>query len=189
MHTHTHNTHTHTHTYTHQSGMRHEGRRERGSTMIVALTLACCTAPRGAAYAVTMQPRSIALASAATRSKTHLCAQLATRVHGMPLLGEHGWSKSSRWGRGRTPCASAACNAAFSASSYDELVVWLREAGGQVHSAVEVTEDDCGAGRGLLVACNVAQGDPLVVVPEKAQLFYSLARDGAVFRDPVVCVT
>jgi len=161
--------------------------------MIVALTLAaCCAAPRGAAYAVTMQPRGIAPASAATRSKTHLCAQLAARAHRMAChytLGEHGWSKPSRWVRGRTPCASAACNAASSASSYDKLVVWLLESGGQVHSAVEVTEDDCGAGRGLLVACGVAQGDALVVVPEKAQLFYSLARDGAVFRDPVVCVT
>ena len=51
------------------------------------------------------------------------------------------------------------------------------EAGGHVHSAVQLTEDDAGAGRGLVSAQAVARGEQLIVVPRKAQLFFT--PDGA----------
>ena len=59
------------------------------------------------------------------------------------------------------------------ADMYTALVSWLIAAGGFVHQAVALTPDDGTGGRGLVAARDIARGEQLIVVPEKAQLFYS----------------
>ena len=56
------------------------------------------------------------------------------------------------------------------AEAFSALLSWLEKAGGEVHSSVELTEDDAGAGCGLRVACDVRAGELLVRVPREAQL-------------------
>ena len=57
--------------------------------------------------------------------------------------------------------------------TYTALVSWLIAAGGFVHEAVALTPNDGTGGRGLVAARDIARGEQLIVVPEKAQLFYS----------------
>ena len=59
------------------------------------------------------------------------------------------------------------------ADTYTALVSWLIAAGGFVHEAVTLTPNDGTGGRGLVVARDIARGEQLIVVPEKAQFFYS----------------
>jgi hypothetical protein len=59
------------------------------------------------------------------------------------------------------------------ADTFTALVSWLIAAGGFVHEAVTLTPNDGTGGRGLVAARDVARGEQLIVVPEKAQFFYS----------------
>ena len=59
------------------------------------------------------------------------------------------------------------------ADTYTALVSWLIAGGGFVHEAVTLTPNDGTGGRGLVAARNIARGEKLIVVPEKAQFFCS----------------
>ncbi len=59
------------------------------------------------------------------------------------------------------------------------LAAWLCECGGSVHDALAVTEDDAGAGRGLVASRAVRQGEQLLVVPRAAQLREPSAEEDA----------
>ncbi|KAJ1478204.1 hypothetical protein T484DRAFT_1749712, partial [Baffinella frigidus] len=63
------------------------------------------------------------------------------------------------------------------AETYDALARWLHGTGGHVHPAVQFTTDDLGGGRGLQTSRDVKEGERLVVLPEKAQLFYKNSQD------------
>jgi len=59
------------------------------------------------------------------------------------------------------------------ADTFTTLVSWLIAEGGFVHEAVTLTSNDGTGGRGLVAARDVERGEQLIVVPEKAQFFYS----------------
>lgn len=69
--------------------------------------------------------------------------------------------------------------------AFARLSVWLQESGGQVHGAVQMTSDDLGAGRGLLVVHAVGKGERLVVVPARAQLINDSGDENPALRDLV----
>ena len=102
------------------------------------------------------------------------CRQAAPSVRASPAQTSTLSTRTA--GRRR---AELQLSAARQAEAFSALVSWLEKAGGEVHSCVELTEDDAGAGCGLRAACDVRAGELLVRVPREAQLCHRTEEEGS----------
>ena len=144
------------------TSVRMNGSTRQWTAAVLYYAVFSAAGPRGAAFsagpgALVWAPVRADCAWSATGSPPCLAARRARRLPRGGLCGLRGRAGSAETG-------------AADAGGFPALAAWLCECGGFVHDALAVTEDDGGAGRGLVASRAVRQGEQLLVVPRAAQL-------------------